>query len=247
MRGFWKMTWVEMKLFLREPMASFFTLIFPLMLLMIFGSIWGNKPSYFYGGFGYIDIAVPMFTAMIIATSGFLTLSIQMAEYREAGILRRMKVTPIRPVMIMGAMVVVIFMMAVAGMLLLIIAGKLLYGLRFSGNVFHMILGFVLSSCSFFSLGFILASLMPTARTAQVTAMVLYYPMLFLSGAALPQEVLPETIQKIAQAFPLTHVVSLLRSLWIGNPWSASLTEVYILLGIMVLGLIVSSKTFRWE
>ena len=247
MRGFWKMTWVEAKLFLREPMASFFTLMFPLMLLLIFGSIWGNKPSPFFGGVGYIDVAVPMFTAMIIATSGFLSLSIQMAEYREAGILRRMKATPVRPEMIMGAMVVVIFFMAVAGMMLLIIAGILIYGLRFSGNASHVILGFILSSFSFFSMGFVLAGLMPTARTAQVTAMVLYYPMLFFSGAVLPVEILPESIRKIALALPLTHVVSLLRSLWIGKPWSECMMEVLILLGIMAVGLLVSSRTFRWE
>jgi ABC-2 type transport system permease protein len=96
-------------------------------------------------------------------------------------------------------------------------------------------------------LGFVIAGLMPTARTAQVVAMVLFYPMLFLSGAAIPREVMPETIQQYAQALPLTHVVSLLRGLWIGESWGQHLTEVGVLVAMAVIGVIISAKTFRWE
>lgn len=88
---------------------------------------------------------------------------------------------------------------------------------------------------------------MPTARTAQVVAMVLFYPMLFLSGAAIPREVMPVTIRRYAEALPLTHVVSLLRGLWIGESWNQHLTEVGILAAMLVMGVIVSAKTFRWE
>ena len=72
MRGLWKLTWTEIKLFIREPSAAFFTLAFPLMLLVLFGSIWGNEPTPFYGGFGYVDASVPAFTAMIIAPCALL-------------------------------------------------------------------------------------------------------------------------------------------------------------------------------
>jgi ABC-2 type transport system permease protein len=76
---------------------------------------------------------------------------------------------------------------------------------------------------------------------------VLFYPMLFLSGAAIPREVMPETIQRYAEALPLTHVVSLLRGLWIGESWGQHLTEVGVLVAMTVLGIIVSAKTFKWE
>ena len=132
-------------------------------------------------------------------------------------------------------------------MALLIIAGKLVYHLRFDGNALSVLAGFVLSSLSFFALGFILAGLMPTARTAQMVGMVLLYPMLFLSGAALPRELLPETIKKISTFLPLTHVVTLLRGLWIGESWSQHTTEVLVLAGILVVGVLISIKTFRWE
>jgi len=247
MRGFWNLTLMETKLFLREPMAAFFTLAFPLMLLFLFGSIYGNEPTPFFGGYGSVDVSVPAYTAMIIATSGLLSLVIAMASYREHGILRRLKATPLRPQAILGAQVIVIFLMTALGMALLVIAGKMVYGLRFAGNPLSVFAAFVLSCMSFFALGFVLAGLLPTARTAQIVGMVLFYPMIFLSGATLPREILPESMQKFAQVLPLTHVVTLLRGLWRGEPWGDHFLEVGILSALLITGILISAKTFRWE
>ena len=247
MRGFLRLTIVEVKLFLREPMAAFFTLAFPLMMLFIFGSIYGNQPREFFGGLGSVDISVPAYTALIIATTGLVSLSVSMAAYREQGILRRFQATPLRPHVILFAQVVVMFAMTVGGMLLLIIAAKVVFALRFPGRVLDVVLVFVLSSFSFFSLGFVLASLVPTTRTAQVVAMVIFYPMIFLSGATFPHEVLPEGIKRFSQVLPLTHVVALLRNAWSGNGFAGQLNHVIVLAGIMIVGVAVSAKTFRWE
>jgi ABC-2 type transport system permease protein len=247
MRGFLKLTWVEMKLFLREPMAAFFTLAFPLMMLFLFGSIFGNRPTSFFGGLGSVDVSVPAYTAMIIATSGLLSLAITMATYREKGILRRLQASPLRPQTILAAHVIVVFLMTFLGMILLIVAAKLVYGLRFVGNPLSFFAGFLLASLSFFALGFVLAGLLPTARTAQVVAMVIFYPMLFLSGSVIPREVLPDGVRRAAQFLPLTHVVNLLRSLWMGDGWGKNLTAVVVLAAMLVVGVIVSSLTFRWE
>ena len=196
MKSLLKMTWMEARLFLREPVGAFFTLAFPLMLLFLFGSIYTNKPVAMFGGYGTVDISVPAYTAMIIATTGLMGLTITMATYREKGILRRLRTTPISPLVVLAAQVIVLFLMTTFGMLLLIIAGKLVYQLRFEGNPLSVLAGFVLCSLSFFAIGFVLAGLLPTARTAQVVGMVLLYPMLFLSGAGFPRELLPETIKK---------------------------------------------------
>ncbi|MGQ9560749.1 MAG: ABC transporter permease [Candidatus Oleimicrobiaceae bacterium] len=247
MRGFWKLTWTEIKLFLREPMAAFFTLAFPLMMLFLSGGIYGNKPSPFFGGYGSVDVSVPAYTAMIVATTGLLGLTITIASYREQGILRRLKATPLRPQAIMGAQVIVLFLMTALGMALLMIAGRLVYGLRFDGNPLYLLAAFVLSSMSFFALGFVLAGLLPATRTAQVVAMVLFYPMIFVSGAAIPREVLPERVRQLAQVLPLSHVVTLLRGLWVGRSWGNYLWETVILITLLIAGILVSSQTFRWE
>ncbi len=247
MRGFWKLTWTEIKLFLREPAAVFFTLAFPLMMLFLFGSIFGNEPIPELGGYGEVDISVPAYTAMIIATSGLLGLSITIASYREKGVLRRLKATPLRPQAILGAHVIVLFLMTALGMVLLVIAGKLVYGLRFGGHPLSVLAAFVLSSMSFFALGFVLAGLIPTARTAQIVVMVLFYPMIFLSGATIPREMLPESIRQFAQVLPLSHVVTLLRGLWVGDSWGKYPWETVILITLLIAGILVSSKAFRWE
>jgi ABC-2 type transport system permease protein len=247
MKSLFKMTWMEAKLFLREPVGAFFTLIFPVMMLFLFGSIYGNTPSAIFNGLGTIDISVPAYTAMIIATTGLMGLTITTAAYRETGVLRRLRATPIRPHLVLVAQLIVLFVMTILGMLLLVIAGKLVYNMRFDGNVLSVLAGFALSCMSFFSIGFVLASLVPTARTAQVVGMVLLYPMLFLSGAGFPRELLPETILKVSKYLPLTHVVTLLRGLWVGEAMKSHLSEIGILFGILVLGVLVSIKIFRWE
>ena len=247
MKSLIKMTWMETKLFLREPIGFFFTLIFPLMMLFLFGSMYGNEPLPQLNGQGTVDISVPAYTAMIIGTTSLVGLTITMATYREKGILRRLRTTPINPFIVLLSQVVVLFMMTALGMTLLIIAGKLVYHLRFEGNAINTLIGFVLSSFSFFAIGFILAGLLPTGRTAQVVGMVLLYPMLFLSGAGYPRELLPTTIIKVSNFLPLTYVVTLLRGLWIGDPWSKHLTEVFVLVAMLVVGVVISVKTFRWE
>ena len=247
MHSLLKMTWMESKLFLREPVGAFFTLIFPLLMLFMFGLIYGNTPPPGASSQGAINSLIPSFTAMSIGITGLMSITINLATYRENGILRRLRTTPVSPLVVMVAQVVVVFSMTALGMLLLVVAGKLFYNVTFAGNVFSILGGFTLSSLSFFGIGFILAGIMPTARTAQVVAMVLMYPMLILSGAAWPRELMPATVQNISAFVPLTYVVNLLRGLWAGDAWGAHLLDVGILVGMLLLGVIISTKTFRWE
>ena len=159
MRSLWKMTVTEMKLYLREPIAAFFTLVFPLMLLLIFGSIYGNEPQELFGGRGTVDMSVPAYMAMIIGTVGMLSTSITVATSRELGVLRRYRATPLRPWVILVATVVVNFVMTLLGTVLLIAVARPFYGLRFEGDALGVLAGFVLSALSFFSLGFVIAGL----------------------------------------------------------------------------------------
>jgi ABC-2 type transport system permease protein len=209
--------------------------------------MYGNKPVEAFGGKGTIDMLIPALTAMIIATSGLMVVTITLATYREKGILRRLRTTPVKPLTVMIAQVVVVFMMTALGMLLVIGAGKLVYHVKFDGNAFSLLVGFVLCCLSFFGIGFIIAGTMPTARTAQIVALILLYPMIYLSGAAMPRALLPETIQKFSTVLPLTYVVNLLNGLWVGEAWGEHLLEVGVLVGMLLVGVAVSVKTFRWE
>jgi ABC-2 type transport system permease protein len=248
MKSLLKMTWMEAKLFLREPVGAFFTLAFPLIMLFIFGTIYSNIPAGpGSGGPDAISSLIPAFMAMVIGITGLMAVTITMATYRENGILRRLRTTPVRPLVVMVAQVAVVFTMTALGTLLLIAAGRLVYHVRFEGSILSMVGGFILGSLSFFGIGFILAGILPTARTAQVVAMVLVYPMLIFSGAAWPRELMPAAVQKVSAFIPLTYVVNLLHGLWTGQPWGNHLLDVGVLVGMLLLGIVISVKTFRWE
>ena len=247
MQSLLKLTWMEAKLFLREPASAFFTLVFPLLYLFLYGAISGNQPAPMYGGRGMLDLAIPSLTAVIIAMTGLMSTTITLATYRENGILRRLRTTPLSSLAVLAAQVIVVFTMTCLGMLLLIAAGMLVYHVRFEGSALNLLAGFVLSSLSFFGIGFILAGTMPTARTAQTAGMVLLYPLVFLSGAFFPVELLPPAVQKVSAFTPLTYVVNLLRGMWAGQPWGDHLLDAGVLAAMLLLGVIVSAKTFRWE
>jgi len=76
---------------------------------------------------------------------------------------------------------------------------------------------------------------------------LLAFPMMFLSGSAIPLEVLPHTVRRVAEFIPLTHVVTLMRGLWAGDAWGQHVTETIVLLATLVIGAAVSAKAFRWE
>ncbi len=246
-RGLSIFTWTQGKLYLREPIATFFTMFFAPLMLVLFGLIYGNEPSEVLGGLGSMDVTVPAYLGIIIVTVGLIGLPIQTSVNRELGILRRYRVTPLRPMTYIVADVTSYWVMALGGMVLLVIVGKLAYDVRFDGNLLSVLAGFTLCTLSFLAIGFVVASFAPSARVAQTVGMVIAYPMMFLSGATIPLELLPPTVQRIADFLPLTYVVRLMRGLWVGEPWSDLGLEVAVLTAILVVCGLISARFFRWE
>jgi ABC-2 type transport system permease protein len=249
MRGLGKLFVLQLKLYLREPMAFFFTLAYPVLLLLLFGFIYGNEPApQFWGrNFGTVDASVPAYTAIIIGTVAFMGIPIDTSVNRENGVLRRFRATPLRPLVYLGAGVAVYLLVALLGMAILILTGKLVFGLRMAGSWLNVMAAILLSAMAFFSLGYFIASLAPTARVAQTVGMVIFFPMMFLSGAGMPLQLLPENLRKVSDYLPLTYVVQLIQGLWFGENWVDLWKPVLVLCGILVIGTLVSARFFRWE
>lgn len=247
MRGLAKLIWVNFKLFLREPVGTFFTLAFPCLLVVLFGSMYGNDPSPLFGGRGSMDVSMPAYTGLILGTVGFIGIPITTAANRERGVLRRFRATPLKPLAYLVADVVTNLVMTLLGMGLVVVVGWLLYRVRFEGDVIGLIVAVVLSALALFALGYLIAGLAPGARAAQVIGMVVFYPMMFLSGAGMPIELLPASIRKISDYLPLTYAVKLLKGMWFGEPWKDHLLDVGILVGILVVGAGLAARFFRWE
>jgi ABC-2 type transport system permease protein len=247
MRGLWKLILVQIKLYLREPAATFFTIVFAPMLLLLFGTIYGNKPDPFFGGRGMVDVSVPSYIALIIVSVGFMGIPIATAANREAGVLRRYRTTPLHPAAYIVSNIASYYVMTMVGVIALVAIGKGVYGMKFEGNVLSVLAGFTLGSLAFFALGYLVASIAPTARIAQAIGMVAAFPMMFLSGSAIPLEVLPQSVRSVSRFIPLTHVVTLMRGLWAGESWGKHLTEAAVLGGVLVVGMLLSARFFRWE
>jgi ABC-2 type transport system permease protein len=246
MRALGKLTWIEVKLFVREPIGLFFTLAFPLLLLFLFGAIFGNQPVDEFGGRGTVDISVPGYLDMVIGTLGLIGLPIGLASYRQQGVLRRYRATPLHPAIVLGAQIIFGLATTMVGAGLLIIAAHLAYAVPWPETPLSLAGALVLSSLSFFSVGFTLGSVLPTARTAQAVGMALFFPMLFLSGASgMPRELLPETLRRISDLLPLSYVVTLITDLWYGQGWNSG--ALLVLIGMLIVGSAVATLTFRWE
>ena len=247
MKGLRQLILTNLKLALRDPISTFFILGFPPMLVVLFGAMYGNKPMEVLGGRGSMDLSMPGYTAMILGTVGFMNVPIAISAYRELGVLRRFRATPLRPLTYILADVACNLLLTLLGMLGLVAAGRLLYHVRFEGQVLPLLAAVVFSGLAMFSIGYVIGGVVPGARPAQVVGMVIFYPMMFLSGASIPLELMPESIRRLANFLPLTYVVRLLRGLWFGEAWRAHLMEVAVLAGVLLVCTAAAARFFRWE
>ncbi len=137
------------------------------------------------------------------------------------------------------------FVVAIISMALLVVIATWVFAMRFAGNWWAVLAGFTLSAFSFMAFGYLVASLSPTPRVATAVGQMLYLPMFMLSGAAIPLVLMPEGVRTVAQWLPMTHVVTLLQTLWLGGGWDRQ--SVWILVGMLVVGGVLSARLFRWE
>ncbi|HMG95541.1 MAG TPA: ABC transporter permease [Gemmatimonadaceae bacterium] len=246
LRGFWKLTWVETKIFTREPMGFVGTLVMPVVLFIVLGRAFGSvKPV----NMTQVDIPfnAAILAAVLIAISAVQSLVAIISIYREGGILKRLRATPLSPVTILGAHVVVKLIFTVMSLALLLLAGRRLFPGVMQVNVFSFTVAVLLSTLSILSLGFVIASVVPTARFAGLVSGATLYPMLALSGLFFPVDRLPGALKAVAYLLPTTHAVALLDGVWDGSGWGAHWVDVAALLVLFAAYTALSTKVFRWE
>ncbi len=248
LRGLWKLTWIEIKIFLREPLGAFGTIGFPVLVFLVLGRVAGRglAPSSF-AATGFIRVGLPVLASVLIAVSSVLSLVTIISIYREGGILKRLRATPLRPQTILTAHVIVKLLLTAATLALMVLAGKRYYPVGVHVALFSFTMALLISTCSILSIGFLIASIVPTARFAQPIGAVILYPMIAVSGLFVPLESLPPALRALARVVPLTYTVSLLEGIWKGDAWTAHAGDVAALAIAFVLCTALSAKVFRWE
>jgi ABC-2 type transport system permease protein len=248
LRGLWKLTWLEIKIFLREPMGAFGSIILPVLLFVVVGRILGGRiTASSIAAAGFVRTGLPVFASIVIALSAVTSLVTIISIYREGGILKRLRATPVRPQTILTAHVIVKLLLSVATLALMMLAGKRYYPVDVHVPVLGFTLALLISTWSILSIGFVIASIVPTARFAQPIGTAILYPMIGVCGLFVPVQSLPPALQTVAHVTPLTYAVSLLQGIWKGEAWSAHWNDVAALVAVFVICTSLSAKVFRWE
>jgi ABC-2 type transport system permease protein len=248
LKGLWNLTWLETKIFVREPLGVMGTVGVPVLVFVIMGRLVGGRLKAVPSSLPTeMSLDVSVLAALLIATSAVLSLVTIISIYREGGILKRLRATPLRPQTILVAHVMVKLGFTALTLALMALLGRRYFpaGLQVPWASFTIAL--LLTTSSVMTMGFVIASIVPTARFAQPIATIVFYPMLGLSGLFVPVDGLPPVLQPVARMLPLRYAVSFLKGVLKGDAWAAHTGDLAALALVAVVSLAISSRVFRWE
>ena len=251
MRGLLKLTWLEIKIFLREPLGAFGTVAMPVLTFVVLGRIAGRGLSTATTpgspGNKLVSVSFPVFSTVLIAISAVLSLVTIISIYREGGILKRLRATPLRPAVILAAHVLVKLVFTGISLLLVVLAGRRFYPVPLHAHFPGFALAVVVTTVAILCMGFVIASMVSTARFAQVIGSAIFYPMLAISGMFVPLSSLPQPWALLGGALPMSHAVALLRGAWVGASWLVLLPHLGALVLTIAICLALTTRVFRWE
>lgn len=248
MRGLWRLTWLEIKIFVREPLGVIGTVGLPVFLFVFLGRLLGPQAGTASPDVpDFVSVDLPIFVSLLITVSAVLSLVAIIAIYREGGILRRLRATPLRPHTILTAHVIVKLLFTLITLAMMVLAGRRYYPVDADVPIVSFTAAVLFSTVSILSLGFVVASIVPTARFAQPIGTLIIYPMLGLSGLFVPIDAMPPMLQAVARVLPFTYAVSLMKGIWRGESWAGHGGDIAVLTLTFLVCTAVSAKVFRWE
>lgn len=246
MRTLRKMAWLELKLFAREPITVLFTLALPLLILYVLGGVFTDpaEPDEFRG-VGGRSYYVPAYVGLVTASIGLIALPVHIAGYRERGVLRRFRASAVPSFTVFGAQVFVALVAGTLSALVLIGAAFLSWDISAPDSWVGVVGSFLLGVLCFAAIGFLLGALLPSPRAAQGVGVLLWFVMFLISGSGPPPEVLPDTLNTVADITPLKHVIVLIQDPWLGFGWNND--ELLVVLAILLVATAASARWLRWE
>lgn len=242
-----KLTWVELKLFVREPVTLIFTLVLPLIFLFVMGEVFSKNPGSgtAFRGAAAIDYYLPAYIGVVMAATGIVALPLHIAGYREKGILKRLRASSLPVYQWMASQITVSLIITLVSLMILIMPAVWLYHAGAPTSPGLVIGSAILALLAFTFLGILLGSVIPTTRAAQGAGMPLFFLMFILSGSGPPKAVMSTGMQNVGQVFPLWHATSLAQDAWLGYGWNT--TASLALAGYLVISIIISILVFKWE
>ncbi|MBL7261950.1 ABC transporter permease [Paractinoplanes lichenicola] len=246
MRVFTKLTLTEIKLFLREPMAAFFVLFFPTLLVIILGSIPDfRKPSDDLGGARGIDLYVGIAVILTLAMAAIQVTPAVLALYRERGVLRRLATTPVSPLTMLSAQLASNGLAAIVSTALVLVVGRVVFDVPLADNVAGFVLAFLLTAAGTLAIGLFVAAIAPSGKAGNAIGTLLFFPLMFFAGLWLPREAMPGVLQRIADFTPLGAGERALSDAMTGS-WPNMLSAT-VLVGYLAVFGFAAVRLFRWS
>lgn len=206
----------ELRLFFREPQALAFVFGFPVLTVLVLSGVFGTETG--DSGFEFVNPShfyVAAYFGVVLAAIGLIMLPVHVASYREQGILRRFDTAGFPRWAFPAALFLCGIVFALLGFAALVVSAQLSDGLPAMESPASTLLGLVAGTLAFLSLGVAIGTLMPNARAAQGTGLMLFFPMFLLAGAGPPPEVLSGAMRRISDFLPLTHVIRSIQEPWL--------------------------------
>jgi ABC-2 type transport system permease protein len=230
-----------MRLAMRNRAFLFFSLIMPIAFLFIYASIFGGGNRQ----------AVPYLLAEVLALTvmgSFWGLSVQLVTFREQGILRRFRVTPVGASAMLASSLLSNYFLTLPTIIIEFFLSRWVFHMSGLGNLTSVFVLVTLGTISFASLGLIVASVTNTMQETQVINQIIWFVFLFISGATIPFPILPGMIQAIAVFLPATYLVSGLQRAMIDHTGVASLgAYMASLIGCALIAFLIAAQLFRWD
>jgi ABC-2 type transport system permease protein len=206
----------ELILMARDPLAMTFVFAFPIVTMLIIGGSFGTTPDNAFEGVNPAHWYVASYLTVVIGATGLVTLPVHMASYRERGVLRRFAAAGFpRWSFGIAQLVMGLVMIAIAVVLLLAVAAPV-YGIPAVEQPWRVAVGFVFGAVGFVSLGVLLGSVLPSARSAQAVGLLLFFPSFLLGAGGPPPSVMGAGLRHVADVLPLTLVTNSIRTPWLG-------------------------------
>jgi ABC-2 type transport system permease protein len=238
------------KLFLRNPFSAFFSLAFPLMFLLLFGSLNGNQRIPELHGIRYAQFLTPGLLAFAVCSTCYTGLATGVAINRDEGLLKRVRGTPLPPWVYIAARILSAVWFSAVSAVIMVGAGMLLFHVQLIGRMLPAaVVALLLGATCFCALGMAVAAVIPNGEAAPVVANFTFFPIAFVSDLFFPTAGAPQWVATVGAIFPVKHFAVALETTF--NPFVTGSGFRWGHLGMLVLwtavGVAVALRYFRWE
>jgi ABC-2 type transport system permease protein len=247
MRAFKTLLKTEIRLSLRGMDMFIFAICMPIVVVVILGALFGNRPAFEGAEYTFLEQSFGAVSTIAICAGGVMGLPLVVSDYRSRKILKRFKVTPTSPALILAVQVVIYTLYSIVSLILVYMISTLFFGYHLRGSLPQFLGAYLLVMLSMFSIGLLVGGLAPNTKIAGVAASLLYFPMLIFSGATLPYEIMPTGLQKAADMLPLTQGIKLLKAASLGLPIDSVFIPVVVMIVIALICVTISLRFFQWE